>query len=89
MKTFEKLVIRELGLDAHPELKNEYLKNYHQLVYLAQTKDSDLREKAEKAADQLELQFEYRFTGYGTLETAMNTWQQSKSYGKADQHLLA
>ena len=42
-----------------------------------------------KAADQLELQFEYRFTGYGTLETVMNTWQQSKSYGKADQHLLA
>ena len=89
VKTFEKLVIRELGLDVHPELKNEYFKNYHRLVYLAQTEDSELREKAEKAADQLELQFEYRFTGYGVLETVMNTWQQSKSYGKADQHLLA
>ena len=89
VKTFEKLVIRELGLDVHPELKNEYFKNYHRLVYLAQTEDSELREKAEKAADQLELQFEYRFTGYGTLETVMNTWQKSKSYGKADQHLLA
>ena len=71
-------------------LKTRLLKkNYHRLVYLAQTEDSELREKAEIAADQLELQFEYRFTGYGTLETVMNTWQQSKSYGKADQHLLA
>ncbi len=85
----DRLIEDELGLDVHPELKNEYFKNYHRLVYLAQTEDSELREKAETAADQLELQFEYRFTGYGTLETVMNTWQQSKSYGKADQHLLA
>ena len=47
VKTFEKLVIRELGLDAHPELKNEYFKNYNRLVYLAQTEDSEMREKAE------------------------------------------
>ena len=71
------------------KLQKDYFKNYQRLVYLAQTKDFELREKAEKAADQLELQFEYRFTGYGTLETVMNNWQQSKSYGKADQHLLA
>ena len=77
-----KLVIRELGLDVHPELKNEYFKNYHPLVYLAQTKDSELREKAEKAADPLELQFEYRFTGYGTLETVMSI-ATIKIYSKA------
>ena len=89
VRYFDRLVIEDLKLDTHPTLRDTLFAHYTRLVYLAQTEDSELREKAEKAADQLELQFEYRFTGYGVLETVMNTWQQSKSYGKADQHLLA
>lgn len=68
---FDKLMWHGLGLDRHPELLKDYFGNYTKLVYLAQTKDSDLKSKAEAAARQLGLAFEYRFTGYGELESEM------------------
>ena len=36
LKNFERFVIRGLGIDRHPELKDEYFRNYRRLVYLAQ-----------------------------------------------------
>ena len=89
VKTFDQLVFRELGLDRHPELKEEYFRHYKRLVYLAQTVDSELRTKAKQAAELLELKYEYRYTGYGDLETVLNSWKQNSLYGKTDQHLLA
>ena len=41
--------------------------NYTKIVYLAQTEDAELQEKARWAADYLGLEYEYRFTGYGDL----------------------
>ena len=41
--------------------------NYKRLVYLAQTDDPVLRERAEAAAAYLGLVFEQRRTGYGDL----------------------
>ena len=89
VKTFDQLVFRELGLDRHPELKEEYFRHYKRLVYLAQTVDSELRTKAKQAAELLELKYEYRYTGYGDLKTVLNSWLQTSLYGKTDQHLLA
>jgi hypothetical protein len=65
---FEKLMWQGLGLDKHPELLSDYFQHYEKVVYLAQTKDDALEEKAQAAAKQLGLGYEYRFTGYGELE---------------------
>lgn len=64
---FERLIVEGLGIDRHPELLADYFGNYRRLVYLAQTEDAELRERAEAAAARLGLAFEYRFTGYGDL----------------------
>ena len=67
VRSFEHLVIRELGLDRHPQLRDEYFRNYRRLVYLAQTDDLELQNKARHAAERLGLEYQYRFTGCGEL----------------------
>ena len=64
---FERLVIRGLGIDAHPELLATYFGNYHRVVYLAQTDDPALLATARRAARRLGLAFEHRPTGLGEL----------------------
>ena len=71
VRQFDAFVIRPMGLDRHPELRDMYFGNYEKLVYQAQTDDPDLTEKARAAADRLGLAFERRFTGYGDLATAL------------------
>lgn len=68
---FDRLVWSHLGLDRHPELRTEYFRNYHRLVYLSQTEDPDLLDRARRAADRLELAFEHRHVGYGDLVPAL------------------
>ncbi|MBA2557756.1 MAG: DUF1638 domain-containing protein [Chloroflexi bacterium] len=70
-RNFERLVIRGLGIDRHPELEQMYFGNYRRLVYLSQTDDSDLLARARRAADRLGLAFEHRHTGYGELATSI------------------
>ena len=65
---FDKLIWEGLGLDRHPELLPLYFGNYTKIVFLAQTRNEDLAEKAMEAAMRLGLAYEYRFTGYGELE---------------------
>ena len=74
VKNFDRLVIHELGLDRHPELREEYFRNYRRLVYLSQTENRDLQELASKAAQRLGLEYYYRFTGYGELESSLQKW---------------
>ena len=59
---FDRLVIGFLGLDRHPELRDDYL---------AQVDDPELVVRAEAAADRLGLRFEHRRTGYGELATSI------------------
>ena len=68
---FESLVVRGLKLDVHPELVPMMFGNYKRLVYLAQTDNAALRERAEKAATFLGLEFEQRRTGYGELQPSL------------------
>lgn len=70
-RQFEAFVIKPLGLDRHPELRDMYFGNYEKLIYLAQVDDPALTEAAREAADYLGLEFERRFTGYGDLATAI------------------
>ncbi len=64
---FERLVVRELGLDRHPELGQEYFRNYRRVVYLSQAPSAELLERARRIAAQLGLSFEHRHTGFGEL----------------------
>ena len=68
---FETFMVKPLGLDRHPELRDMYFGNYETALYLAQTEDPDLLARAKAAAAFLGLQFEYRYTGYGDLETEL------------------
>jgi hypothetical protein len=68
---FERLIIKGLGIDRHPELLPLYFGNYKRLVYLAQTDSPRLLAQARAAAERLGLEFEHRFTGYGELGTAI------------------
>lgn len=71
VRQFEAFVIKPMGLDRHPELRDMYFGNYEKLVYQAQTDDPDLTAKAKAAAKKLGLPFERRFTGYGDLKTTL------------------
>ena len=64
---FEALVVRGLKLDVHPQLVPMMFGNYRRLVYLAQTDDPALHDRAVAAAAFLGLAFEQRRTGYGEL----------------------
>lgn len=86
---FERLVIKPLQLDVHPELRDAYFGNYRRLVYMSQTDDEALRRAAKKAADRLELEFEHVHCGYGALETSLQSLVTGRTYGKKDSHILA
>ena len=64
---FERLVVRGLGIDRHPQLAQEYFHNYRKVVYLAQMRSAALLGQARKIASDLGLTFEHRHTGYGEL----------------------
>lgn len=77
VRNFDRLVIRGLGLDRHPELRSDYFRHYRRVVYLAQTRSEELKTKARDCARQLDLDFEYRFTG-------LTPFEQSLAIEKAD-----
>lgn len=71
LRHYERLVVRSLGLDRHPELAAEYFRHYRKLVYLAQTERPEAVERARQIAASLGFAFEYRYTGYGDLGTRL------------------
>lgn len=71
VQSFDHLVLEGLGLDRHPELRDEYFGNYTRVVYLAQRDDPALQARARWAAESLGLPLEVRPTGYGMLETRL------------------
>ncbi len=71
VRQFDAFVVKPLGLDRHPELRDMYFGNYTTLVYQAQTDDPALTELAKQHAERLGLTFERRLTGYGDLATTL------------------
>jgi Protein of unknown function (DUF1638) len=68
---FDRLVVRGLRLDEHPELLPAYFGNYVRVVYLAQTEDPELVERARDAAAFLGLDLVVQRTGLGDLQPAL------------------
>jgi hypothetical protein len=64
---FDRLVWKGLGLDRHPELRNDYFRHYRRVVHLAQADDPAVAAKAQAAAARLSLPLETRFTGLGLM----------------------
>lgn len=79
VRGFRGTIWRGLGLDRYPELRDEYFRNYRRIVYLTQTRDEELREKAQGVAETLGLPLEIRHTGYGSLEQRLRQWMNSHS----------
>ena len=75
---FDKLVWQGFGLDRRPDMLAFVFGNYRKLVYIAQTEDPSLAAQAEAAAERLGLAYEYRFVGYGDLDTFMKSKQLSE-----------
>ncbi|MEO0357564.1 MAG: DUF1638 domain-containing protein [Pseudomonadota bacterium] len=71
VRQFDAFVIKPLGLDRHPQLRDMYFGHYTKLVYQSQVPTDDLMTKARDAANQLGLAFEHRHTGYGDLAPAL------------------
>lgn len=68
VRGFRGTILKGLGLDRFPELRDDYFRNYQRLVYLVQKEDPELIEKANRIAQALDLPLEIRHTGYGLLE---------------------
>ena len=71
LRHFERLVMQGLGIDAHPELQTVYFGNYKRLMYLAQKPEAGAIEEAIGIAARLNLEFQYRSTGYGDLQGSL------------------
>lgn len=69
---FDRLVWEFLGLDRHPQLRDDYFGNYRRLVYLSQTEDRRLLDSARRAADRLGLEFRHIPTGMGDLASSLH-----------------
>jgi hypothetical protein len=68
VRNFDRAVIRGLGLDRHPELKEMLFGNYEAVLYLRQVPNPRLAEKAGGIAEFLGLPLEIEDVGLGELE---------------------
>jgi hypothetical protein len=72
VRSFRRTVVRELGLDRHPELRDDYFRHYTRVIWLAQEpEDAELRAQAEDAATTIGLPLTVVDTGHGRLESAL------------------
>jgi hypothetical protein len=67
-RTFERTVVRELGLDRYPSLRDDYFGGYTRVVWLAQRPTDATRAAAERAAARIGLPLEVRVVGDEALE---------------------
>ena len=72
-RTFEHTVMKELGLDRRPELRDDYFGHYTRVLWLAQRPTLGTKLAAERAAAAIGLPLEVREVGNAGLERALET----------------
>lgn len=71
VRSFRSSVLRELGLDVHPELWDDYFVNYRRVVWLAQHRTPAIEAEARTVAAMFDLPLEIREVGTGSLESQL------------------
>jgi len=71
IRSFDKTVIKPLGLDRHPDLWSDYFAHYRRLVWLVQQPTPELEEAATRIASQFNLPLIRIDTGTTGLEAAL------------------
>jgi Protein of unknown function (DUF1638) len=71
LRSFDRSVLAELGLDRYPELWDDYFGHYRRLVWLAQEPDPALQAAADRVAAMFGLPLTRIDTGTGALEAAL------------------
>jgi hypothetical protein len=72
VRHFDRLVRKGLGLDRHPELMSTYFGNYRRLVYLSQSEDPALDERARAHAGYLGLEYHRHPCGFEPFNRAVS-----------------
>lgn len=71
-RNFARLVLEDLGINRHPELRDLYFGHYRRLVYLAQSDDAERQADAQRAADSLDLPLTVHRTGLEPLRQSLH-----------------
>lgn len=79
VRHFDRLVIKGLGLDRHPQLLPTYFGNYRRVVYLAQAQDPALEARARKAAARLGLPLVTHHTGLDGIAGFLDPMRPARS----------
>ena len=90
LRHFDRLVIRGLGLDRHPELAPQYFGNYRRLVYLAQVDSA--RAHRRRARGRRTARTRVRVPRHRLRRTGAQPPRDRRCacpHGKADRHFLA